>query len=77
VISDILIINDVKLLSWAATSTDNLPLTIKIIVCFLFRMKGFSLIGSDSIRNNQLNTSSAKTSFMFSREERFRAPPSK
>lgn len=40
-------------------------------------MKGFSLVTSDSIRNNQLNSSTAKNSFLFSKEERFRVPASK
>lgn len=40
-------------------------------------MKGFSLVGSDTIRNSQLNSSTAKHSFCFPKAERFKSPPPK
>lgn len=78
VISDILFINCQLLLlelrgHWLGSAGHH---RLKLLIVF-YSMKGFSLVGSDAIRNNQLNSSSAKQSFQFSREERFRAPAAK
>jgi hypothetical protein len=40
-------------------------------------MKAISLVTSDTIRNSQLNSSTAKQSFCFPRAERFRSPAPK
>jgi hypothetical protein len=34
----------------------------------IYRMKNFSLVSGDSVRNSQLNSSTAKHSFVFSKE---------